>query len=50
MLFYLISQKIQQGYYKQLYLWFESIKHLTKTSDLQLETCEKLVHFSKNLE
>ena len=50
MLFYQISQNIQQGYYKQLHLWVEGTKYFTKRFDLQLVPCEKLVHFSKNLE
>ena len=50
MLFYWISQNIEQGYYKQLHLWDEGIKHFTETFDLRLEPCEKLVHFSKNVE
>ena len=41
---------MEQRYYKQLHLWVEGIKHFTKTFDLQLEPCEKLVQFSKNLD
>ena len=46
----IISQNIEHGYCKQLHLWVEGIQNFTKKFDLQLEPCEKLVHFSKNVE
>ena len=45
-----ISQNIEHGYCKQLHLCVEGIQNFTKKFDLQLEPCEKLVHFSKNVE
>ena len=44
-----MSQNTEQRYYEQLHLWVEGVKYFTKTFDVQLEPCEKLVHFSKNL-
>ena len=42
---------MEQGHYKQLHLWVEGIKYLTKiwSYGLQLQPYEKLMHFSKNL-
>ena len=49
MLFHSISDNIEQRYYKQLHLLVEGIKRFSKTFDLQLEACEKLMNFLRSL-